>query len=1266
MLAKHLDGQTAVTIGKITSLIKELGLPKSPDEMLTEYKGREDVLLKILKFLKDKQQVVDGGHDNVSVGDVSANTTIAAISSLVAILDLPKSTDKILKKYKGREGQLLANLKTMLAKQIDDNKSEEANQENAATVAEITSLIDKLNLPKSVDEMLIEYKGREENLLRNLKLIEETHQVADSGHDNVQSPVMPFKVDVDVVDNVASPKNHKESENVKPKPTTPKARRIKSNSMKKLFMSVGLIEKSSKGKMTGTAVENKSKVSEEEDRKAIIAEIRSLITDLSLPKSADKMVEKYKGREEELLTNLNKMKSKQMKDATIVEITSLIKELSLPKSGDKILTEYKGREDELLKDLKLTATAEITSLITDLSLPKSADKMLTRYKGREDELLANLKKMKANQAEDKNVEKKATIAEITSLLEELSLPKSADEMLTEYKGREGDLLKNLKSIKANQQVTDEDGDTAFSFLLGATQDIFGRIKDGLQGKYQQDVAEDDDAVKMQEVVDDNNVQQTTSANTLVDDQPSGSSHERKSSDNAHYSSVVPTTRDIFGRFNYVEVGSEVDTPSRWPLLENLLLAEVSSVSRENDIKPAIITSDEVVLENEVDETVMMEDIESTSQKSLVPVESLDPPVESQVHKPTSNPATATIVVEQITSLDLNNENNNVDEVKDEERHVKLTIKSQPRKNFFSNWGQNKSSAPLSQKSATCPPPPSIELDEESNKVKMIVHNIIQELKKEDVNKDNTMTEDELSSDNQTIQNSIDTSNQIEMLSKASSEMEASQLTWPTFFTSSVQTELNENIHDKVPAPADVIDVMDERADKVANVSNDTIELNERLDRLESDSSENNIELSLIEEAVGEILGGDGVKSEKKKNKFKLKLFEQSSVREESENIIEYHELKNLSPVGVEPAIGEVKKAGDSISNILPVVSDKVSQPSSVSPISKLFLYTDLDPLLIKKAEPAAEKVAPIKSVDDFPCIKSPRQSLKDLEAALSLKDDDKTPKMGRIRTFDKPFSKRFVFDTVNSVNSADSYFEGSTEVAFDQVAFDQEFGIRGKQETKKKKDKKLSDDVEHDDDPSHVDSCESNIELSLVEDEDAVVEEKITKRPKFNRWGNRIKKTKASMKDKKHTNQEPKGFANASVNENALFKPSIRELQKTLPPIGNDVINASRTVRMTEVPYIASPKVASPTASKTGTKKKSLSIETKLSMSEPMNKSERKKRKEKMMRRKKSKKHSSDRVTEQPYPAISATYSSESYESVDSDDPLDYITDFLCCGDDTI
>ena len=85
---------------------------------------------------------------------------------------------------------------------------------------------------------------------------------------------------------------------------------------------------------------------------------------------------------------------------------------------------------------------------------------------------------------------------------------------------------------------------------------------------------------------------------------------------------------------------------------------------------------------------------------------------------------------------------------------------------------------------------------------------------------------------------------------------------------------------------------------------------------------------------------------------------------------------------------------------------------------------------------------------------------------------------------------------------------------------------------------------------------------------------------------------------------------------------------------------------MTEVPY-----VASPTASKTGTKKKLLRIETKSTDSEPITKSKRKNRKA---------------GKKQPYPAISETFSSELYESIDSDDSLDYITDFFCCGDDTL
>jgi len=440
--------ESEAIIAEITSLNEVLSLPKSGDKILSEYEGREDDLLKNLKL-----------------------TATAEITSLTTELSLPKSADKMLKKYKGREGGLLMNLKKMKANQIDADTSKAVP--NVATIAEITSLIKELSLPKSGDEMLTEHKGREDNLLKNLKLIKDKQQVADSGHDNVQSQVTPVK-DV-VVEGVVSPTNRQESKIEKPKPAAPKARRIKSNSMKKLFMSVGLIKNPSKSKVTGTALLSDSKVTEvrvseetvKEDKTATIAEITSLVKVLSLSKSADKMLEKYKGREEDLLTNLKKMKANHAEDdkpnagendATIAEILSLIEELSLPKSGDKILSEYKGREDNLLKNLHLTATAEITSLITELSLPKSADKMLEKYRGREEELLTNLKKMKANQAEDdisKAVPNVATIAEITSLFKELSLPKSVDEMLTHYKGREDNLLKNLKLIEVIDIVMED-------------------------------------------------------------------------------------------------------------------------------------------------------------------------------------------------------------------------------------------------------------------------------------------------------------------------------------------------------------------------------------------------------------------------------------------------------------------------------------------------------------------------------------------------------------------------------------------------------------------------------------------------------------------------------------------------------------------------------------------------------------------------------------------------------------------------------------------
>jgi hypothetical protein len=52
----------------------------------------------------------------------------------------------------------------------------------------------------------------------------------------------------------------------------------------------------------------------------------------------------------------------------------------------------------------------------------------------------------------KKAEEAATICEIKLLIEELNVPKSADEVLSAYKGREEVLLKNLKKLKSMRCV----------------------------------------------------------------------------------------------------------------------------------------------------------------------------------------------------------------------------------------------------------------------------------------------------------------------------------------------------------------------------------------------------------------------------------------------------------------------------------------------------------------------------------------------------------------------------------------------------------------------------------------------------------------------------------------------------------------------------------------------------------------------------------------------------------------------------------------------
>ncbi len=86
-------------------------------------------------------------------------------------------------------------------------------------------------------------------------------------------------------------------------------------------------------------------------------------------------------------------------------------------------------------------------LVEETKSPKSADELLEKYAGREIYLLKNLRKMKASQ--DKNDAIRAEVAELCQKVSSLSTP---DELLETYKGREDELLKNLRKLLSKQQV----------------------------------------------------------------------------------------------------------------------------------------------------------------------------------------------------------------------------------------------------------------------------------------------------------------------------------------------------------------------------------------------------------------------------------------------------------------------------------------------------------------------------------------------------------------------------------------------------------------------------------------------------------------------------------------------------------------------------------------------------------------------------------------------------------------------------------------------
>jgi hypothetical protein len=149
------------------------------------------------------------------------------------------------------------------------------------------------------------------------------------------------------------------------------------------------------------------------------------------------------------------------KAAIEAEVRRLVRETKSPKTAEELLAAYAGRETVLLtnlrkmKDIKdkvptdpAEIEAEVRALVDETKSPKTAEELLALYAGREAILIKNLRKMKANQEETAAIR-----AEVTELCEKVNSPKSPDELLMPYQGREEELLKNLRKLAFKQQVS---------------------------------------------------------------------------------------------------------------------------------------------------------------------------------------------------------------------------------------------------------------------------------------------------------------------------------------------------------------------------------------------------------------------------------------------------------------------------------------------------------------------------------------------------------------------------------------------------------------------------------------------------------------------------------------------------------------------------------------------------------------------------------------------------------------------------------------------
>jgi len=160
----------------VSCLLSELHMASSPDAIKMTSARRTETLHDMRIYLRRLGLDLNGDigisnkNDNSNeTAEVVEEATTADLHEIIRseIIDLcqkidsPKTPDELLESYEGREEELLESLRTFVFRQMSD-------EEKKSIRVEIISLVLVLDLPKNVKDLLVQYGGREDVLLRSL------------------------------------------------------------------------------------------------------------------------------------------------------------------------------------------------------------------------------------------------------------------------------------------------------------------------------------------------------------------------------------------------------------------------------------------------------------------------------------------------------------------------------------------------------------------------------------------------------------------------------------------------------------------------------------------------------------------------------------------------------------------------------------------------------------------------------------------------------------------------------------------------------------------------------------------------------------------------------------------------------------------------------------------------------------------------------------------------------------------------------------------